>query len=81
MKVEEGLDIGEEENPLALTFSGIKAEHEVSCMSVCVCCQADCTYMYPELCIVFIHLHLSVCLSVRPYKTNCLWKMDFEGLV
>jgi hypothetical protein len=36
IKVEEISDIeAEEEDPLPMTFIGIKAEHEVSCLSVC----------------------------------------------
>jgi hypothetical protein len=36
IKVEDVSDI-EEEDPLALRYSGIKTEPEVSCMSVCHC--------------------------------------------
>jgi hypothetical protein len=36
IKVEEGSDVEvEEKHPVPMTFVGIKAEHEVSCMSVC----------------------------------------------
>jgi hypothetical protein len=36
IKVEEVSDVEmEEEHPVPMTFVGIKAEHEVSCMSVC----------------------------------------------
>jgi hypothetical protein len=38
MKVEEGSDIDEEEDPLAITFPKIKAEPEVSSMYVYVHC-------------------------------------------
>jgi len=34
IKVEEDLDVKEEKDPLAMTFSSIKSEHEVS--SVCL---------------------------------------------
>jgi hypothetical protein len=37
IKVEDVSDIEEEEDPLALRYSGIKTEPEVSCMTVCHC--------------------------------------------
>jgi hypothetical protein len=36
MKVEEASDTQEVEDPLRITIPEIKAEHEVSCMSVCL---------------------------------------------
>jgi hypothetical protein len=36
IKVEEGLDIDEEENPVPVTFPGVQPQYEVSCMSVCL---------------------------------------------
>jgi hypothetical protein len=39
IKVEEVSDVDvEEERPVPMAFVGIKAEHEVSCMSVCPLC-------------------------------------------
>jgi hypothetical protein len=37
IKVENVSDTEEEEDPVPLKYSGIKSEHEVSCMSVCHC--------------------------------------------
>jgi hypothetical protein len=54
----EMIDINVEEDPVPVTFSGIKAEQEVSCISVCPLLG---TFLkYPELCIVFL---ISVSLS------------------
>jgi hypothetical protein len=36
IKVEKASDTQEVEDPLLITLPGIKAEHEVSCMSVCL---------------------------------------------
>jgi hypothetical protein len=35
IKVEDSSDIEDRENPMPMTVVGIKAEHEVSCMSLC----------------------------------------------
>jgi hypothetical protein len=45
-------DIKVEEDPVSVTFPGIKPEHEVSCMSVCPLLGTF--HRYPELCIVFL---------------------------
>jgi hypothetical protein len=51
IKVEEVTDIQEEENPVPETFPAIKAEHEVSCKSVCLLLGTF--HTYPVLLIFF----------------------------
>jgi hypothetical protein len=53
-------DVKVEEDPVPITFPGMKAEHEVSCMSVCPLLGTF--HKYPELCTVFL---ISICLSVN----------------
>jgi hypothetical protein len=54
------IDVKVEEDPIPINFPGIKAEHEVSCMSVCPLLGTF--HRYPELCTFFL---LSVCSSVH----------------
>jgi hypothetical protein len=56
IKVEEASDTQEVEDPLLVTLPEIKAEHEVSCMSVYL---LGTFHRYPDLCIVFL---ISLCL-------------------
>jgi hypothetical protein len=60
------IDVKVEEDPMPINFPGIKAEHEVSCMSVCplLCI----FHRYPELCTVFL---ISVCGSVHMKHLHC----------
>jgi hypothetical protein len=59
IKVEEASDTQEVEDPLLITLPEIKAEHEVSGMSLGVLLGTF--HSYPELCFVFL---ISLCLSV-----------------
>jgi hypothetical protein len=55
--------INVEEDPMPINFPGIKAEHKVSCMSVCPLLGTF--HRYLELCIVFVisvYLHESCSL-------------------
>jgi hypothetical protein len=68
IKVEEVSDIEvEEEHPMPMSFIGIKAEHEVSCMSP-LCPLFGRFHTRQELPVVS---HISICLSVYPYKQIC----------
>jgi hypothetical protein len=60
IKVEEASDTQEVEDPLLITLPEIKAEHEVSCVSVCLLLGTF--HRYPELCIVFL---IFLCLYVN----------------
>jgi hypothetical protein len=55
-----------EEDPVPITFPGIKAEHEVSCISMCPLLGSF--HKYPELCTVFL---ISICLSVNMKHLQC----------
>jgi hypothetical protein len=62
IKVEEASDTQEVQDPLLITLPEIRAEHGVSCMSVCPLLGSF--ERYPELCNVFlISFWLSVCFS------------------
>jgi hypothetical protein len=52
IEVEEASDTQKIEDPLLITSPEIKAEHEVSCMFVCLLLGTF--HSYPELCIVFL---------------------------
>jgi hypothetical protein len=55
------IDIKVEEDPWPVSFSGIKAEYEVSCISVCLLLGTF--YRHSESCIVFVSsFSLSICL-------------------
>jgi hypothetical protein len=58
VKVEEVMDIQEEEDPVLITFPAIKAEHEVSFMPWCTLLGSF--LIYPGFDIVFL---ISICLS------------------
>jgi hypothetical protein len=53
-------DIKVEEDPVPITFPGIKPAHEVSCMSVYPL--LDSFDRHPKLCTVFV---ISICLSIN----------------
>jgi hypothetical protein len=50
------IDVIVEEGPIPITFKRVKAEHEVSCMSVCP--PLGTFHRCPELCTVFL---ISIC--------------------
>jgi hypothetical protein len=52
IKVEEFSDIEDEEDPVPMTAVGIKAEHEVSCMSLCLLLGIYC--LHPEFVLFLI---------------------------
>jgi hypothetical protein len=58
------IDIKVEEDPMPINFPGIKAEHEVSFMSVCPLLGTF--YIYLDLCIVFL-------ISVCPHESCSLY--------
>jgi hypothetical protein len=63
IKVEAVSDIEvEEEHPLTMSFIGIKAEHEVSCVSVCSLPYFTCN----RNCLLS---HIFVCLSVHTNRS------------
>jgi hypothetical protein len=68
IKVEEISGIEEEKVPVPVTCQAIKAEHEVSFISICPLLSRF--HRYPESPIVFI---ISTCLSLCPHETNPLW--------
>jgi hypothetical protein len=61
------IDIKVEEDPAPIEFPGIKAEHEVSCMSVCPLLGSF--QKYPESGIIFF---ISVCVSICPHEAASL---------
>jgi hypothetical protein len=62
------IDIKVEEDPWPVTIPGIKAEYEVSCISVCLLLNTF--HRYPELCIAFL-----ICFSllICPHETSPLY--------
>jgi hypothetical protein len=68
MKVEEVSGLQEEDVPVPTIWQAVKAEHEVSCMSLCPL--ANRFDKYTELPIVFL---ISICVSVCPHETDPLW--------
>jgi hypothetical protein len=68
------IDIKIEEDPWPVTFPGIKAEYEVSCMSVCLLLGTF--HRYPELCIAFL---ISFSLSICRHETSPLYCKDFKS--
>jgi hypothetical protein len=58
------IDVKVEEGPIPITSKCMKAEHEVSCMSVCPLLGTF--HRYAELCTVFL-------ISICPHETSSLY--------
>jgi len=73
---DEEVSIKEEEDPLLIRLPLIKAEHEVSCMSVCVCvcvCLLLCHFASTQKCLVSFF-----CLCIG---NNSSWVSSFSGML
>jgi hypothetical protein len=61
IKVEEGADVHKKVDPVAITFTVVKSEHEVSSVTISVHCETHFTIIHQTL--SFFSSHPSVCLS------------------